>query len=339
MTDQQSQPAPAPAAVKHPSDPPGGRRFGQTELVVMFIVATVLGQRLLVPWFDSPALQTWATMFVAIVVQALPFLVLGVTVAGVIAACVSDDLMRRLLPERPILAVPAAGLAGVALPGCECASVPIAGSLIGRGVAPAAAFTFLLAAPAINPVVLVATAVAFPQRPEMVIARLVASLATSVVVGWLWCWKGRDDLVRLSRSHLHEHAGRLATFRDSAHHDLVQAGGFLVLGAALAASVNTLLPRAVLDTVAHHAVLGVLALAVLAVVVALCSEADAFVAASLVSFSDTAKLTFLVVGPAVDVKLAALQAGQFGAAFARRFAPLTFVVAVVSSSLFGWLLL
>jgi uncharacterized protein len=72
-------------------------------------------------------------------------------------------------------------------------------------------------------------------------------------------------------------------------------------------------------------------LAGLAVVLAICSEADAFVAASLSSFSLTAKLTFLVVGPAVDVKLIALQAGTFGRRFAARFAPATFVVAIVVS--------
>ena len=71
----------------------------------------------------------------------------------------------------------------------------------------------------------------------------------------------------------------------------------------------------------------------------ICSEADAFVAASLTQFSLGARLTFLVVGPMVDVKLIALQAGTFGRAFAVRFAPLTFVVAVISSVLIGWWLL
>ncbi|WP_407659304.1 hypothetical protein [Jiangella rhizosphaerae] len=80
-------------------------------------------------------------------------------------------------------------------------------------------------------------------------------------------------------------------------------------------------------------------LAGLAVLLALCSEADAFVAASLSQFSLTARLVFLVVGPAVDIKLIALQAGTFGRGFALRFAPLTFVVAVSSALVAGWWLL
>jgi uncharacterized membrane protein YraQ (UPF0718 family) len=72
---------------------------------------------------------------------------------------------------------------------------------------------------------------------------------------------------------------------------------------------------------------------------AICSEADAFVAASLTQFSLTSRLAFMVVGPMVDVKLIALQAGTFGGRFALRFAPLTFAVAAGSAILVGWWLL
>ena len=72
---------------------------------------------------------------------------------------------------------------------------------------------------------------------------------------------------------------------------------------------------------------------------AICSEADAFVAASLREFSLTARLVFLVVGPAVDVKLIAMQSGVFGRRFAARFAPLTFAVAVVWALVVGQVVL
>jgi len=75
------------------------------------------------------------------------------------------------------------------------------------------------------------------------------------------------------------------------------------------------------------------------VILCICSEADAFVAASLTEFSLTAKLAFLVVGPMVDLKLVSLQVGTFGRRFAFRFAPTTFVVAVLASVVVGWWLL
>ncbi|MDT4908589.1 MAG: uncharacterized protein QOI69_1830, partial [Pseudonocardiales bacterium] len=228
---------------------------------------------------------------------------------------------------------------GVVLPGCECGSVPIARRLIDRGAPTAAALAFLLAAPAINPVVLVATAVAFPGRPEMVAARFLASLLASVLVGWCWLRIGRTDLLR-SRHRSHEHEGtRREVLLAAASHDFLSAGGFLIIGAATAATLQTVVPRTVLDHLAGSGALALLALGVLAVIMAICSEADAFIAASLRQFSATAQLAFMVVGPMVDVKLVALQAGTFGRAFTIRFAPLTFAAALGSAALVGWWLL
>ncbi|MBB3674976.1 permease [Modestobacter versicolor] len=279
---------------------------------------------------DRPAVLAWSTVFVAVCLQALPFLVLGVALSAAIGTLVPPSFFARALPRRPALAVPVAGVAGVVLPGCECASVPVAGSLVRRGVTPAAALAFLLAAPAINPVVLVATAVAFPGQPEVVAARFAASLGVALVMGWLWTLVGRADWLRLPAPAAGvPGASRAAVFRDAMQHDLVHAGGFLVVGAATAATLSALVPRRWLDEVAGSPVLSVLVLAALAVVLAICSEADAFVAASLTSFSLTSRLVFLVVGPAVDVKLVALQAGTFGRRFALRFAPVTLVVAVL----------
>jgi hypothetical protein len=245
-----------------------------------------------------------------------------------------------MLPGRPVLAVPAAAAAGAALPGCECGSVPVAARLVSIGVTPAAAFAFLLSAPAINPVVLVSTAVAFPGRPMMVLARLVASLIASIAMGMLWIALGRDDLLKARRSPAGEESGRrLTRFLATAQHDFLQAGGFLVIGAAAAATLQTLVPRDLVNSIARPGPLSVLVLGVLAVLVSLCSEADAFVAAGLKQFSLTARLAFLVVGPMVDVKLFALQAGTFGPRFAWRFSLATFAVAVTSAGLIGWWLL
>jgi hypothetical protein len=212
---------------------------------------------------------------------------------------------------------------------------------MGQGVAPAAALTFLLAAPAVNPVVLVATAVAFPGRPEMVLARFLGSFATAVVMGLLWArWGKLDWIVERALRRLPDvHGGRWKAFAETARTDLVEAGGFLVLGAFISAALGVLVPQRWFDVLGNQLVLGVLVLAVLAVVLALCSEADAFVAASLTALPLLPKLVFLVVGPAVDVKLFALHAGTFGRSFAVRFAPVTFVVAVCCAVVVGVLLI
>src|SRR6266545_4973939 len=146
-----TRPAPTPAPTR--SRP----RVGAVEAFLAVLLVAVLARGWLVAHTGSPRVQTWLTIFVSIVLQALPFVVLGTVVSAAIAVLVPPSFFARALPRRPAVAVP---VAGVALPGCECGSVPIAGALVRRGVTPAAALAFLLSAPAINPVVLAATFVA-----------------------------------------------------------------------------------------------------------------------------------------------------------------------------------
>lgn len=323
-----------------PSPTRSGYRPGSLELLALGLLVLIIGQGWLVGIFDDhPALQTGATVFVAIVVQALPFLVLGVVLSGAIAAFVPASFWRKALPKNKALAVPVAGAAGAIIPGCECASVPVANGLMSRGVTPAAALAFLLSAPAINPIVLAATFVAFAGQPEMVLARFIASLGTAVIIGWLWLRFGKAQWLRIGpRGHL-VGSNSWHTFRLTASHDFLHAGGFLVLGALAAAAINVLVPPGIMKAVADNPVLSILLMAALAVVLSICSEADAFVAASFTEFSLTAKLTFMVVGPMVDLKLISLQAGTFGKSFAMRFAPATAVVAILASVVVGWWLL
>ncbi|MFF5185227.1 permease [Streptomyces sp. NPDC000345] len=311
--------------------------LGGSALVAIATVVSVLGPTLALDLY-TPPVAAWWTVFTAVVVQGVPFLLLGTVVSAAIGAFVSERALGRLLPRDPALAVPVAGVAGAVLPGCECASVPVAGSLMRRGVAPAAALAFLLSAPAINPVVLVATSLAFPGRPEMVLARLLASLGTAVVMGWLWARFGKEEWLRMPGREAPHSTGARA-FLTGLQHDFLHAGGFLVLGAAAAATFDIAVPRSVLDVFTGSAWLAVPLLALLAVVLCVCSEADAFVAASLSAFPATAGLAFMVVGPMVDLKLLALQAGTFGRSFAARFASVTWLVAVAASVLAGWWLL
>lgn len=316
-----------------------GWRPGSIEIFTGLLLLVILFRSQFVELFSTAAMQTWATVFVAIVVQALPFLVVGVIISALIAVFVPQSFFERVLPRKPALAVPVAGISGVALPGCECSSVPIAGALVRRGMTPAAAFAFLLSAPAINPIVLVATAVAFPDNPEMVVARFAASALAAIAMGWLWLAVGRSEWIKLPPRPDLSGMSKFAALASSARHDFIHAGGFLVIGGITAAALKVVIPPSWLEHLADNPVLALAALAALAVVLSICSEADAFVAASLTQFSLSARLTFLVVGPMIDLKLFAMQLGTFGRGFALRFAPATLFVAIGASVLVGWLLL
>ncbi len=326
-----------PATVDRPT-PRRRQRVGAVEVFVALLLVAVLARGWLVDHTSSPRVLTWLTIFVSIVIQATPFVVLGTVISAAIAVLVPPSFFAKALPRRPAVAVPVAGAAGALLPGCECGSVPIAGALVRRGVTPAAALAFLLSAPAINPVVLAATFVAFPGRHSMVVARLAASLLAAVAMGWLWLRLGKAEWIRTPARPELAGLRRSAAFVAACRADLTQAGGYLVIGAMAAATLNVAVPPKWLHAVGGHPVASVLALAILAVVLSLCSEGDAFVAASLTQFSYTARLAFLVVGPMVDAKLFAMQAGTFGRRFAVRFAPATFVVATLSAVVVGTVL-
>ncbi|GAB3738591.1 permease [Nocardiopsis nanhaiensis] len=315
------------------------RRTGTVWLFALFITAMAMVHAWFSDELTNQAFLAWATIFTAISFQALPFLVFGVAFSAALVAFVPASFYRRFLPSDPRRAVPVAGASGVLLPGCECASVPIAGSLIKRGVAPAVALTFLLAAPSINPIVMIATAVAFAGQPEMVLARFLASLLACVIVGWIWVRFGRADWLRLPARMHTPGASKWKAFRESMLHDMMHAGGYLVVGAAAAATLNVIVPRSWLMAVADAPVISVLVLALLAIILSICSEADAFVAASLTDFSPTAQLAFMVVGPMVDLKLIALQAGVFGWRFVVRFAPICLVAGLACTFLVGGLIL
>src|SRR5437868_7320917 len=219
---------PAPGRPGAHAQPRGGAprpRLGAVELFIGLLLVAVLLRGWLVGATTSARAETWLTIFVSIVVQATPFVVLGTVVSAAIAALVPPAFFARALPGRPVLAVPVAGVAGAILPGCECGSVPIAGALVRRGVTPAAALAFLLSAPAINPIVLTATAFAFPGQPMMVVGRGVASMLTACVMGWLWLRIGRPGWIKLPHRPELAGMGKAAAFGAAARRDVMHAGG------------------------------------------------------------------------------------------------------------------
>lgn len=313
-------------------------RPGTVVFLILLFAGVALAGPLNARVLSNERLAAGATIFAGVFVQAAPFLVLGTVISGAITAWVTPAMIARALPRSKAASIGAGGLAGSLLPGCECTSVPVSARLMDRGVPQAAALAFLLSAPAINPVVLVSTAVAFPNEPMMVLARFLASLLTAIVMGALWARFG--DPAIITRRAMHDDEVRGWTgFVDSMRHDFLHSAAYLALGALFVAALHVVVPATVVDSLAGQMVLGIFLMAVLAVILAVCSEADAFIAASMSQLPLLPRLVFLVVGPAVDVKLIAMQAGAFGSRFAARFSTATFVVAIVAATAVGVLIL
>ena len=286
--------------------------------------------------------QSFFVIFGSLLIQALPFVLIGALAAALIEVFVPMGTLEKLAKLPRPLQLPAAGLAGIAFPICECGSVPIARRLIQKGLMPSAGITFMLAAPVLNPVVIASTFFAFRGRSSlwtMVIGRFTLGLLVAVAVGWVIGARSKGDLLR-PRSDEEHHAkhvlelgppeARWRLFFVHLGNDFLYMGRFLVLGATIAAMVQTFLPASIIGRVASTPVLDVVVMMGLAFVLSLCSESDAFIAASFVQFGPAAQLAFLVSGPMIDFKLSALYLGTFRRGFLR-----TLVIAVVATTFVG----
>jgi hypothetical protein len=286
--------------------------------------------------------RAYLVIFGSLLIQALPFVLLGALAAALVEVFVPIATLERLgrLP-RP-LQLPAAALAGLAFPICECGSVPVARRLALRGLLPSAAVTFMLAAPTINPVVIASTYVAYRGRASlwtMVGGRFLLGMLVAIAVGWVIGDRSKDELLKLDPAEAHQHRVELgrpeARWRRFFVHlgnDFLFMGRFLMLGATLAAVIQTFFPASVLESLGGVPVLSILLMMGLAAALSLCSESDAFVAASFVQFGPAAQLAFLVFGPMVDVKLLALYGGTFRRGFVR-----VVVLTVAGATLVGTL--
>lgn len=131
-------------------------------------------------------LNSGLTLFLSLIVEAVPFLLLGVLVSSVLLVFVDEQRLIALMPKHPLLGALAGSLLGFLFPVCECGNVPVARRLLMQGVSVPVAIGFLLAAPTINPVVIWATWTAFRDQPEIVVLRVVFSLAIAIIVGWVF---------------------------------------------------------------------------------------------------------------------------------------------------------
>jgi hypothetical protein len=315
-----ARPAGAPAARLRRLLPPAGAAL----LVGLVWVAGDLGVPApLQPW--TGRLQGFVTVFLGIFIEALPFLMAGVLVSSAIHLFVSAERVRQLTPRNPVLAALAGSLLGLAFPVCECGSIPATRRLLTKGAALPAGIAFALAAPVINPVVLISTFVAFGSW-QMVAWRAGLTVLIAVAVAVLVGLAPRRDLVLApgvdGADHDHDHAhcdheghehvevaddeGVFAMARRVLGHangEFFEMTRYLIMGALLAATLQTLVPQSALLALGDGPLLSVIVLAMLAVVLSICSTVDSFIALSFASsFTPGAVLAFLVFGPMIDIK-------------------------------------
>lgn len=262
-------------------------------------------------WSLPDRLQDWITLSLSVMIEALPFVMLGICIAIIVQVWLPAERLLIYLPQQPLLRRACLSLLGTALPVCECGNVPLARGLLAKGLTPSESLVFLLAAPILNPVTIITTQQAFAGDMTILWARVFGGFAIANLVGWVYARRPAEELLTntfvasCQADHVQQskQVASLAIFRREVQAMLPA----LVVGAGLAGLVQVLVSREVLVSLGSQPVWSVIAMVALAFIVSICSNVDAFFALAFrQTFMTGALVSFLTFGPMIDIKMLSL---------------------------------
>ncbi|MBN8582157.1 MAG: permease [Anaerolineae bacterium] len=292
-------------------------------------------------------LNVFATVFLGIFVEAVPYLLLGTFASGLVEVFVDRDQMSRWVSSRPAAAAISGAFMGMIFPVCECGVVPLTRRLFKKGLPLSAGISFLLAAPVLNPIVILSTASAFGWG-EMLFWRFTISLVIAVTVGLVFSVQGEaSDVLRpvlAGDEHDHVHVEVGDSIREKIRKALLitvdeffDMGRYLILGSMLAAGLQTFIAQSSLLAIGSGPILSVLVMLLLAVILSICSTVDSFVALGFTgAFSFGSILSFLVFGPMVDIKSVMMYLQVFKRRAVTYIVAIPFMMSLIAGLVFNY---
>lgn len=266
----------------------------------------------------SEKIQIGNTLFMGTMMSTIPFLLLGILVSAWLRYFVSNRFLVRVFPKQTGIGFVSAVFAGLLLPVCECGIVPVATRLIRKGVTVPVAITFMLAAPIVNPIVILSTWMAFQDYPKMVFIRLFLGICVALIVGFSISFIPKLRNVTIKPESLDDCCaipmGSMANEETSflkrlqkmllfTGEEFFKVGKFVLLGAFLASLMQIVLPRTFEEALWNKPVVSILGLMAFAFAISICSSADAFIARGLMNrLPFVSVVGFLIYGPVMDLK-------------------------------------
>ncbi len=318
---------------------------------------------------DFSMVQIFNTIFISILMQAFPFMLIGVLLSSAMHVFISDEFIIKVFPTKYGLGFLTAMFAGLLFPVCECAIVPVMTRLVKKGVALPIAITFMLSAPIINPIVIMSTLYAFPGQPEIALMRVCFGLLIALITGLiLFLSNGRQPVLLNDREsheydsdcdcgvehdhhecscHFHNEedhskkgtAAKMKTLFLHAGEEFFGVGKYLVLGAFMTSLNQTLVPREAFVSMGSQNGFSLFIMMAAAFLFSACSTSDAFIARSFMNrFSTGAIMGFLVFGPMMDVKNMLMLFANFKKSFVFKLSLLIFILNFVMLYFFAFLL-
>ncbi|MDG4848245.1 MULTISPECIES: permease [Peribacillus] len=282
---------------------------------------------------DYPMLHSVLVVFLGLFLESIPFLFLGAIASSFIQLFISEEIIQRMIPKRPLTAIFAAIAAALIIPVCECAIIPVVRRLIQKGVPVHAGVVLLVTAPILNVIVFGSTYYAFQNNPSILYGRIILCVLTAIIAGlFIHIFSTKDvvkeDKLELVQGHVHDsQSSKWTSFIDHTSQEFFMVGRYFIIGALFASVFQVFMDRSVMADIGQAPIIGTALMMGIAFVLSLCSSADAFVAASFShSFLPGSILGFLVFGPMLDLKNVLIMMSCFKRSFVVTYVLLIFAV-------------
>ncbi len=293
------------------------------------------GNLRIIPYLlKNPKLQIFTIVVTAILLEAIPFLLIGAIISGVIEALVSEEKIRKLFPSNRFLSAVTGSFLGILFPVCSCGNVVVAKRLLKKGVSPSGGLSYMLSSPIINPITILSTLIAFSYSLQIAVGRVLITFIVAVVVSLALSSENKNikDILKEDTVECCVQNNQLSKMERVFHHaenDFLLMGRYLVLGAIAAGIFQTFISRETFIALAGNKVLSVLLMQILGILLSLCSFADAFVASSFVNMSSFSKIAFMVAGPMMNITVSILYSGTFKKNFVLKILSYVFSIVLI----------
>lgn len=266
---------------------------------------------------DFTFIENFSTIFISIILEAIPFILLGSFVSSLIQVFVSEDFIERILPKNKFLGILGASIIGLILPICECSIIPIVKKLVKKGVPLGIAITFMLSVPIVNTTVLISTYYAFYNKPIVVVLRTVLGLATAIIVGSIITFANDKEALKKDKENIinrcscgceyniggYLNLSKTKIILNHTTNELLNTTTYLIIGSFISSLFQCVISKNSIISLGQSTTLSIIVMMILAFVLSICSEADAFVVRTFISqFTLGSILGFLVFGPMIDIK-------------------------------------
>ncbi|EGT3615992.1 permease [Clostridium perfringens] len=292
-------------------------------------------------------LNKFSIIFSSIVIEALPFILIGAVLSSFMQVYISNNIFNRIISKNKLLGSIEAGVIGVLLPVCECATVPITKGLLSKNVPMNVAITYMLAAPIVNPLVILSTYYAFDGNIKVVLLRVGIGFIVAVIAGLIMlCLSEENNILREDKtwdldgrclcgcSEIDYDSSKPIRLLKHTSIEFFEIGKYFIIGATLAALFQTFIPRESIFYFENSAVLSIIMLMGFSFLISLCSEADAFVASTFMNRFSLGSITgFLIIGPMIDLKNTIMLFSIFKKSFVIKLLFVVFSLCFIASAL------